>query len=149
MKNKLKKIALVLPVTFYCFVSALACAVAGCAGVAVAESIKGVSEIAAANAMQTNAITVAQLSTLDTDLAALPATPLPGADNKIIASVISEALQHKAATPTDAAAVDALNGVLGDVMASHAPTAADGVAWANLQDAVAGFKKAVTLAQTP
>jgi hypothetical protein len=128
---------------------AVSLALSACAGVAVAESIKGVSEIAAANAMQKGAITVAQLSTLSTDLAALPATPLPSADNKIIASVISEALAHKAATPTDAAAVDALNGVLNDVMASHAPTAADGVAWADLQDSVAGFKKAVALAQTP
>ena len=131
-------------------VSIASCLVlAGCAGVAVAESIKGVSEIAAANALQNGAITVAQLSTLSTDLAALPATPLPQSDNKIIANVITEAIQHKAATPTDAAAVDALNGVLSDVTANHAPTAADGVAWANLQDAVAGFKKAVTLAQSP
>jgi hypothetical protein len=121
----------------------------GCAGIAVAESIKGVSEIAAANAMQTGGITLAQLSTLTTDLAALPQTPLPQADNKIIANVITQALQHKAATPTDAAAVDALNGVLNDVMASHVPTAADGIAWSNLQDAVAGFKRAVSLSQSP
>jgi hypothetical protein len=128
---------------------ALGLALAGCAGIAAAESIKAVSEIAATNAVQNGALTVAQLNTLATDLAALPQTPLPTADNKLIANVIVEATKHKAATPTDASVVDALNGVLSDVTASHAPTPADGIAWANLQDAVLGFKKAVTLAQTP
>ena len=120
-----------------------------CVGIAAAESIKAVSEIAATNAVQNHAITIADLTTLSTDLAALPQTPLPVGDNKIIANVVSEALKHKAATPTDGAVVDALNGVLSDVMASHAPTPADGIAWANLQDAVLGMKKAVTLLQTP
>jgi hypothetical protein len=127
---------------------ALGLLAAGCAGVAVAESIKFVSEVASTNAVQNGAITVAQLNTLATDLAALPQTPLPVADNKIIANVITEALKHKAATPTDGAVVDALNGVLTDVAASHAPTPADGIAWANLQDAVLGFKKSVVLLQT-
>jgi len=122
---------------------------AACAGIVAAESIKAVSEIAATNAVQTGAITVAQLNTLATDLAALPQTPLPVADNKIIASVIVEATKHKAATPTDASVVDALNGVLNDITSGTPPTPATGIAWANLQDAVLGFKKAVTLAQTP
>lgn len=122
---------------------------AACAGIVAAESIKAVSEIAATNAVQTGAITVAQLNTLATDLAALPQTPLPEADNKIIASVIVEATKHKAATPTDASVVDALNGVLNDITSGTPPTPATGIAWANLQDAVLGFKKAVTLAQTP
>ena len=122
---------------------------AGCAGIAVAESIKAVSEIAATNAVQKGSITAAQLATLSTDLAALPQTPLPVADNKLIANIITEAVKHKAATPTDGAVVDALNGVLSDVMASHAPTPADGIAWANLQDAVLGMKKSVTLLATP
>lgn len=120
-----------------------------CAGIAVAESIKAVSEIAATNAVQTNALTVAQLNTLAADLSALPQTPLPTSDNKLIASIIVQATEHKAATPTDASVVDALNGVLSDVIASHAPTPADGIAWANLQDAVLGMKKSVTLLQSP
>ena len=121
----------------------------GCVGIAAAESIKAVSEVAATNAVQNKALTVTQLNTLATDLSALPQTPLPVADNKLIADVIVEATKHKAATPTDGAVVDALNGVLADITASHAPTPADGIAWANLQDAVQGFKKAVTLLQTP
>jgi hypothetical protein len=145
----IKRLLLLPAICFGLLASAIGFSVTGCAGVAVAESIKGVSEIAAANAMQNKAITVTQLATLSADLGALPAVPLPSSDNVIIASVISEATAHKAATPTDAAAVDALNGVLNDVLASHAPTAADGVAWANLQDAVTGFKKAVTLTQAP
>ena len=104
---------------------------AGCVGMAAAESIKAVSEIAAANAVQNGALTVAQLSTLATDLAALPQTPLPAADNKLIASVIVEATKHKAATPTDAAVVDSLNGVLNDITAGTPPTPATGIAWAN------------------
>jgi PBP1b-binding outer membrane lipoprotein LpoB len=122
---------------------------AGCAGIAAAESIKAVSEIAATNAVQKGELTVAQLSTLSTDLAALPQTPLPTSDNKLIAGIITEAINHKAATPTDAAVVDALNGVLADVQASRPPTPADGIAWSELQDAVLGFKKSVVLAGTP
>jgi hypothetical protein len=128
---------------------AAAFVVAGCVGIAAAESIKAVSEIAATNAIQNGALTVAQLNTLATDLAALPQTPLPVSDNKLIANVIVEATKHKAATPTDASVVDALNGVLSDITAGQPPTPAMGIAWANLQDAVLGFKKAVTLAQTP
>jgi len=121
----------------------------GCAGIAAAESIKAVSEIAATNAVQNGDLTAAQLSTLATDLAALPQTPLPTADNKLIAGIITQATKHKAATPTDASVVDALNGVLGDIQGSRPPTPADGIAWANLQDAVLGFKKAGTLLATP
>lgn len=121
----------------------------GCAGYVAAESIKAVSEVAATNAVQNGDLTVAQLYTLSTDLSALPQTPLPSADNKLIASIIVEATKHKAATPTDGSVVDALNGVLGDIQGSRPPTPADGIAWANLQDAVQGFKKAVTFAQTP
>ena len=122
----------------------------GCAtGIAVAESTKAVAEIAATNAVQKGDLTAVQLSTLAADLGALPQTPLPTSDNKLIAGIVTEAVNHKAATPTDASVVDALNGVLSDVMASHAPTPADGVAWANLQDAVLGMKKAVVVLQTP
>lgn len=122
---------------------------AACAGIAAAESIKAVAEIAATNAVQKGDLTGAQLSTLATDLSALPQIPLPTSDNKLIAGIITEAINHKAATPTDGAVVDALNGVLSDVMASHAPTPADGIAWSNLQDAVLGMKKAVVVLQTP
>jgi hypothetical protein len=122
---------------------------AGCAGLAVAEANKSVSEIASVNAVQHGDLTVGQLNTLSIDLAALPQTPLPVSDNKLIANIVTEALLHKAATPTDGAAVDALNGVLSDVQQNRPPTPADGVAWANLQDAVLGMKKAVIFINTP
>lgn len=116
-----------------------------CAGVAVAQSIQAVSETVSGNAIQHKVLTPAQLSTLATDLAALPATALPSTDNVLIANIISEAIQKKAADATAASAVDAINNALNAVLAGHAPTAADGVAWANLQDAVLGFKAEVKL----
>jgi hypothetical protein len=130
-------------------VIAAALMLAGCAGIAVAESTKAVAEIAATNAVQNGDLTASQLSTLAADLGSLPQTPLPTSDNKLIAGIITEATKHKAATPTDASVVDALNGVLSDITASHAPTPADGVAWSVLQDAVLGMKKSVVVLQTP
>ena len=115
-------------------------ALVGCAGVVVAQSIQAVSETVSGLAIQHKVITPAQLTTLANDLAALPATPLPSADNVVIANIVSEALQKKAADTTAASAVDALNNALNAVIAGHAPTAADGIAWANLQDVVLGMK---------
>jgi hypothetical protein len=132
MKNKL-------------IISLCALALAGCAGVAVAQGIQAVSETVSGNAIQNKVLTPAQLSTLATDLAALPGTALPSTDNVLIANIISEATQKKAADATAASAVDAINNALNAVLAGHAPTAADGVAWANLQDAVLGMKAEVKL----
>ena len=119
---------------------------AGCAGVVVAQSITGVAEIVASNCVQKKYITVAQLSTLATDLQAFPKTPLPATDNAVIANLISEAVAHKAADLTAASAVDALNNALSAVQQGSV-TALQGVAWANLQDAVVGFQAAVKNAQ--
>jgi hypothetical protein len=131
-------------------IAAFALAVTACAtAVAIAETTKVVAEYAATDAVTKGDLTYAQLSALSTDLAALPQTALPQSDNKLIANIIVQATKHKAASPQDAAIVDGLNGVLGDVQASRPPTLADGQAWAILQDAIQGFKKAVTLAQTP
>jgi hypothetical protein len=115
-------------------------ALCGCAGVVVAQSITAVSETVSGNAVQHKAVTPAQLATLATDLGALPGTPLPSTDNVLIANIISEALAKKQADLTASSAVDAINGALNAVIAGHAPTAADGVAWANLQDVVLGMK---------
>ncbi len=127
-------------------VYAVSALLVGCAGVAVAQGITGVSEIVASNCIQKKFITVAQLSSLATDLAAFPKTPLPATDNAVIANLISEAVAHKQADLTAASAVDALNNALSAVQQGSV-TALQGVAWANLQDAVVGFQAAVKNAQ--
>jgi len=128
-------------------VASLCALLVGCAGVVVAQSIQAVSETVSGLAIQHKVVTPAQLATLATDLAALPNTPLPSTDNVIIANIIVQAIQHKGADTTAASAVDALNNALNAVIAGHAPTAADGVMWANLQDAVLGMKAEVLLLQ--
>ena len=125
-------------------------ALAACAGVAVAESIKAVSETVSGNAIQHKVLTPAQLQTLAKDLGALPQTPLPSSDNVLIAGIIAEGVAHKQATLTDASAVDSINNLLSDITKAHAPTPADGVAWSNLQDVVLGMQAEVNLlAQNP
>jgi hypothetical protein len=121
-----------------------------CAGIVVAQSIQAVSETVSGAAIQHAVLTPAQLASLARDLGALPNTPLPSADNVLIANFISEAVAKKAADTTTASAVDGINNALNAVVAGRAPTAADGVAWANLQDAVLGMKAEVALlAQNP
>ena len=118
---------------------------AGCAGVVAAQTIKAVSETVSGNAIQHKTITASELSQLATDLSALPQTPLPSKDNVLIANIISEATAKKAADLTAASAVDAINNALGQIIQGHAPTVADGIAWANLQDVIQGMQAEVKL----
>lgn len=131
--------------------ASLALAFVGCVGgIIAAQSVQAVSETVSGNAIQNKLLTPAQLSSLAGDLAALPNTPLPSMDNVLIANFISEAINKKAADTTAASAVDGINNALNAVIAGHAPTAADGIAWANLQDAVLGMKaEGKLLAENP
>ena len=114
-------------------------------GAVVATGVTGVSEVAASNALQKKAITLPQLSQLSTDLAALPGTPLPPQDNAIIANLITELTSQKQANLTQESVVDAVNNAINSLNLATAasPSAAQGVAWAYLQDVVGGFKAAV------
>ena len=58
----------------------------------------------------------------------------------MIANIISRPFRRKRPTRPLPRQVDALNNALNAVIAGHAPTAADGIAWANLQDVVLGMK---------
>lgn len=123
---------------------------AACAGVVAAQSIKTVSETVSGNAIQHKALTPSELATLGTDLAALPQTPLPSKDNVLLANIVSEATAQKAADLTAASAVDAINSALTQIANGHAPTMADGVVWANLQDVIQGMQaESKLLAENP
>lgn len=130
-------------------VSLIACALlfAGCvASAVIAQSVTGVAEVAAGNLLQQKALTVTQLSQLANDLGAFPNTPLPPQDNQLIANLISELTRQKAASLTGGSAVDALNQAIQALTATSSPTAAAGIAWADLQDVVAGLKREVIFA---
>jgi hypothetical protein len=120
----------------------------GCAGIAaqkgIAQGITGVTEIVATNAIQNKALTVAQLSTLATDLAGFPTTPIPQADTGLVATLKTELLDHRQANLTDAATVDAINNAVQALVATGSPTAGQGVMWSYIQDVSDGLKAAVT-----
>lgn len=120
-----------------------------CAGVVAAQGITAVSEIAASNALQKKALTVAQLNTLATDLGKLPGTPLPSSDNALIANLVVELLKGKPSDLTEESVIDATNSAINNLnlATSASPSALQGIAWADLQDVVGGLKQAVANAQ--
>ena len=118
----------------------------GClAGPAVANAITAASETAAGNALQKKALTLPQLNQLATDLGGLPNTPLTPADNALVASLVAQLVNQKA-TLTSASAIDGVNNAISALTAAGSPTAAEGIAWADLQDVVLGLKAEVKFA---
>ena len=118
----------------------------GClAGPAVANAITAASETAAGNALQKKALTLPQLNQRATDLGGLPNTPLTPADNALVASLVAQLVNQKA-TLTSASAIDGVNNAISALTAAGSPTAAEGIAWADLQDVVLGLKAEVKFA---
>lgn len=108
-----------------------------------ANSITAVSETAAGYALQTKAVTVPQLSQLAKDLPGIASgVALTPQDNAVLAGVVAGLLKQKE-TLTGGSALDAVNNALTAINASKSPTAAQGVAWANLMDVAAGLNAEV------
>lgn len=118
----------------------------GCAGMAAAQTITGVAEIAAGKALSDKSISLPDLTKLTADLAAFPQTPFPSADVPIVANLVTHLTQQRAADLKDASLIDAALNALQAFNSATPPTAVQGLAWANLQDVVIGLKQELVLA---
>ncbi len=135
---------LVLALTLSCAGAFCLLNLTGCVGVVGANAITAAAETAAGNAVQRGALTVPQLNQLATDLAVFPNTPLPATDGR----QATRANTQSKATLTSGSAVDGINSAISALTATGSPSAAAGIAWADLQDVVAGLKREVVFANS-
>jgi hypothetical protein len=109
-----------------------------------AQTVRGVSEIAATAVYQNKLATTAQLTQLSTDLAGYPKTPLSPTDNQLIANILASLFKQKASVVAGAS-VDALNNAITalSTVQGGTPTALTGFNWAALQDVSLGIGDSV------
>jgi hypothetical protein len=110
-----------------------------------AQTVRGVTEIAATATYQGKLATVAQLQSLSTDLKGYPNTPLSPQDNQLIANIVSELTRKKAASLTGGSAIDALNNAITALSSTQnaTPGMLTGINWAAVQDVALGIGDSV------
>jgi hypothetical protein len=122
----------------------LSVALFGCAGY-VAQTVRGVTEVAATAVYQSGQVTVPQMTQFATDLKGYPNTPLSPSDNQLVANLISQLTRQKAASVTGGSAVDALNNAITALSSTQrsTPTVLTGVNWAYVQQVALGIDDSV------